>query len=238
VKIGFFKTDSDLRFHDVAEGDLFTQLDRTLDLLHTKYTHAAIDITGKGREETTPLPEPALREAVVNANAHRDYSTGNPIQIRVYADKIMIWNDGRLPENRAAKDLLRKHASIPFYPDVARVFFLAGKIEAWGSGIERIFHACAQHGCPEPHFDVQSIGLMTTLHFRPARETTQKTTQKTDERILHILRKMPTASRREIGWQLGDISPDGVKYHLDKLKVASRIRRVGPAKGGHWEVLE
>ncbi|EKD35856.1 MAG: hypothetical protein ACD_75C01750G0004, partial [uncultured bacterium] len=165
VKIGYFKSDSDLRFHDIIEGDLFTQLDRTMDLLLTKYTHASIRFTGTAREEIFALPETALREAVVNAIAHKDYASGNPIQIKVYDDRIMIWNDGHLPENWTVNDLLRKHASIPFNPDLARVFFLAGKIEAWGSGIERMFAACAEHGCPKPVFRNETIGLMITMPF-------------------------------------------------------------------------
>ena len=251
IKIGYFKTESDLRFHDIVEGDLFTQLARTLDLLQTKYTHAAIEITGEGRMETAPLPEPALREALVNAIAHRDYSTGNPIQIRVYDDRIEIWNDGRLPENWTVKDLLGKHASVPFNPDVARVFFLAGKIEAWGSGIQRILTACKQYGCPDPRFDLQPIGLMVTLHFLPGAVsektgektggtgavsggTTQETTQ---ERIITLLRENPELTRKALAKHLG-LTPDGIKYHLDKLRKAGRIRHVGPTKKGYWEILE
>lgn len=78
-------------------------------------------------------------------------------------------------------DLLRKHASIPFNPDIARVFFLAGRIEAWGSGIERIVKACAEHGCPEPRFELQSIGLMTTLPFRIEREATTQESGETSQ---------------------------------------------------------
>jgi ATP-dependent DNA helicase RecG len=194
VKIGYFKSGSDLRYHDVLEGNLFDQLDRTMDLLLTKYTRAAIRITGRGREELFPLPEPALREAVVNAIAHKDYSSGNPIQISVYDDRIVIWNDGHLPENWTIKDLLGKHASIPFNPDIARVFFLAGKIEAWGSGIERMFAACRKHGCPEPVLCPEPVGLMATLHFLP-RAVSEKTGEK----------QAGTTSRDQAGTKWGAI---------------------------------
>ena len=73
---------------------------------------------------------------------------------------------------------------------------------------------------------------------RSSGETTQKTTQKTVERILDLLRGDPSLSRRAMAKQLGDITEDGVKYHLDKLRSDGRIRRVGPAKGGRWEILE
>ena len=62
----------------------------------------------------------------------------------------------------------------------------------------------------------------------------QETTQ---ENILAGLRVEPTLTRKLLAQRLG-ISEDGVKYHLNKLKAAGRIRRVGPTKGGRWEVVE
>ena len=67
--------------------------------------------------------------------------------------------------------------------------------------------------------------------------TTQKTTQKTARRILAALRSNTAIGRREIAELLGDITENGVKYHLDKLRSQGRIRRIGPAKGGQWEIV-
>ena len=67
---------------------------------------------------------------------------------------------------------------------------------------------------------------------------TQKTTQKTAMRILAVLKGKPKASRKEISEILQDITEDGVKYHLNRLKLEGRIRRIGPPKGGRWEVLD
>ena len=64
-------------------------------------------------------------------------------------------------------------------------------------------------------------------------ETTQKTTQK----IIGILREHPAISRRELATLLGDITENGVKYHLEKLKTSGLIRRIGPDRGGHWQVI-
>lgn len=69
-------------------------------------------------------------------------------------------------------------------------------------------------------------------------KTTQKTTRKTTQRILEILRKNPHASREEIAQILGDITADGVKYQLDKMKREKIIQRIGPAKGGYWDVIK
>ena len=78
----------------------------------------------------------------------------------------------------------------------------------------------------------------------PTPETTQETTQKTtpettpetaQERILSLLAAEPEITRHQLAKRLG-ITSDGVKYHLDKLRAAGIIQRIGPAKGGHWEV--
>ena len=74
VKIGYFRTETDLAYQDVIEGNLFAQVDRTVDLLCTKYSRAAISYEGIYRRETPPTPVEALREAVLNAVAHRDYT--------------------------------------------------------------------------------------------------------------------------------------------------------------------
>lgn len=67
-----------------------------------------------------------LLKALLNAIAHKDYSGGVPIQISVYRDKIIFWNEGQLPENWTIKNLLVKHASRPYNPDIAIALFRSG----------------------------------------------------------------------------------------------------------------
>ena len=67
-------------------------------------------------------------------------------------------------------------------------------------------------------------------------KTTQKTTQKTAQKILDVLVKNPSATRADLASATG-LSPDGVKWNLDKLKKSGKIRRIGPDRGGHWEVV-
>jgi ATP-dependent DNA helicase RecG len=198
------------------------------------------------RVETFPVPEPALREAVLNALIHKDYSTGTPIQIRVYADKLTIWNTGQLPASWTVHKLIAVHSSQPFNPDLANVFFRAGEIEAWGRGIQRILEACREAGSPDPHFDYESTGIGVTFPFpeelvkrtngkETAQEAPKKPPRNPQERILALLKERPTLTRRELAEQLG-LTPDSVKHHLDQLRKAGRIRHVGPTKAGHWEV--
>ena len=79
---------------------------------------------------------------------------------------------------------------------------------------------------------------ITTQETTPI--TTQKTTliatRNTTEKILAVLQKNPRASRTEIAEELGDITENGVKYHLAKLSAEGRIKRIGAARGGYWKI--
>ena len=159
IKIGYFESDADLLYHDEIHGDLLSQVQKTMELLLTKYLKARISYQGLQRIETYPIPEEALRETLVNAVVHKDYGSNTPIQISVYADKIMFWNNGRLQAGWTVKTLTQKHSSQPFNPDIANVFFRAGMIEAWGRGIERIMTACKDARIPSPILKYEATGL-------------------------------------------------------------------------------
>ncbi len=153
IKIGYFQTDTELIFQDEVKGNLFEQVEKTIELLFTKYIKAIISYEGIHRVETYEYPKDAVREAILNALAHKDYSMGVPIQISVYDDKIMIWNYGQLPEDWTVENLMQKHSSIPYNPDIANAFFRAGHVESWGRGTIKILEQCEEHGLPKPEFE-------------------------------------------------------------------------------------
>lgn len=245
VKIGYFRTNDDLLYHDEVHGDLFTQAEKTVELLQTKYLKAAITYRGLQRIETFPVPETALREAVLNALIHREYSNGAPVQISVYADKLMIWNPGHLPETWTVAKLKEKHSSQPSNPGIAGVFFRAGEIEAWGRGIERMFSACRAARFPEPVIAQEATGLWITFLFSPelvartspAEGPGEKTREKTREKILRLIGSSPSISTEELATAVG-ITRKGVEWQIRQLKAEGVLKRVGADKGGHWEVVE
>ncbi len=239
VKIGFFRTDTELLYQDEIHGSLFMQVEKTMDLLVTKYMKANIAYEGLTRTETYDYPNNALREALLNALIHKDYSSANPIQISVYKDWMMIWNTGNLPRNWTVDTLKEKHVSEPANPDIANTFFRAGYIEAWGRGTLNIVEFCKQAGIAEPNFDDQLGGLSVVFRMnKTTQKTTRKTTRKTIQKILDIIKEEPKISRKEIAIKLGNITEDGVKYNLSKLKKSGLIKRIGPDKGGYWKVTE
>ncbi|MBS1775432.1 MAG: putative DNA binding domain-containing protein [Bacteroidetes bacterium] len=153
IKIGYFENEADLIFQDEVHGNLFEQIEKTLDILFTKYIKAIISYENKiHRIETYEYPKDAVREALLNAIAHKDYSGLTPIQIRVYKDKIMMWNEGHLPEDWTIDNLLKSHSSRPYNPDIANAFFRSGYVESWGRGISKMNELCVAEGLPKPSY--------------------------------------------------------------------------------------
>jgi len=107
-----------------------------------------------------PVPRTAFCEAMLNAIIHRDYTTGNPIHVHIYPDEVLIYNDGRLPENWTADKLFAPHSSKPHNPFVAGAFFRSGQIEAWGRGVEKITASRKAWNQPAPFYRISSNEVM------------------------------------------------------------------------------
>lgn len=164
VKIGRFgQTDDDLRFQEVIEGNAFQLADKTLEVLDRKFFVSPISYKGLQRVESWEYPYEAIREVILNAIVHRDYM-GAPIQISVYDDKLIVWNEGSLPEDLTFEDLKKKHSSRPHNPYLASAFFKGGLIEAWGRGTIKIINECKKAGLPEPVIENSSGGISVTLY--------------------------------------------------------------------------
>ncbi len=163
VKIGRFgNTDDDLRFQEVVEGNAYQLADKTLDILDKKFLISPISYQGLQRIENWEYPYEAIREVILNAIVHRDYM-GAPIQISVYDDKLMVWNEGSLPDDLTIEDLKKKHSSRPHNPILAGTFFKGGLIEAWGRGTIKILNECKKAGLPEPIIESTSGGISITI---------------------------------------------------------------------------
>jgi ATP-dependent DNA helicase RecG len=163
VKIGKFgASDTDLKYQEVVEGNTFQLADKVLEVLDRKFFVSPISYEGLHRVESWEYPYEAIRETILNAIVHRDYM-GAPIQISVYDDKLIVWNEGRLPDEMTVEDLKRKNSSRPHNPILASAFFKGGLIEAWGRGTLKIIDECKKAGLPEPDIEINSGGIRVTI---------------------------------------------------------------------------
>ncbi len=116
------------------------------------------------RKEIWDYPLLAIREALLNALIHRDYfNTDIQTQIRVYDDAIRFHNPGSLPQGITIEMLKTEHYSFLHNPLIAKIFYLAGFVERYGSGIGRIVDALAEAGLPEPEFQSDSFGFIVRM---------------------------------------------------------------------------
>lgn len=164
VKIGRFKlNDADIIFQEVEEGNLIFLLQAVLNQLNHKFLIRSITFEGMNRLEKGEYPLAALREMLLNALVHRNYM-GAPTQIRVYDDKINIWNEGVLPDGITLASLKLSHASKPRNPIIADVCFKGGYIDSWGRGTIKILETCKEADLPEPELQERDGGFLVTLY--------------------------------------------------------------------------
>ena len=162
VKIGRFgKTDDDLISQEVVEGNILKILFEVPDILNNKFLTKKINFEGLQRIEKGEYPVAAIREMLLNALVHKNYS-GAQIQLRVYDDKITIWNEGTLPEGLTFESLKRQHPSRPRNPLIADACFKGGFIDAWGRGTIKIINSCSQAELPEPELIGIDGGVQVT----------------------------------------------------------------------------
>ena len=159
-KIGRFRgTDpTDLIIQDKIEGNLFTMFEQVIDFLKSKYLLSPISYQGMQRVETLEIPDRAIREAILNALIHKDYTSPSAISLRVYDPTVSIWNDGEL-EKLTIEDLSREHDSYQRNPLIADLFYRAGYIEAWGRGTLTIIEETVKSGLSKPTFQIRQGGL-------------------------------------------------------------------------------
>lgn len=173
IKIAYFESESDIVYQDEVHGALLSQADKIVDLIYTKYLKAIISYDGITRVETYPYPKEAVREAILNAIAHKNYASLIPIQIKVFDDELIISNDCVFPEDWTVENLFKKHRSRPYNPLIANAFYRSGLIESWGRGIQKITDSCKEAGNAEPEFDVQRDEI--SISFKALKQKHSKT---------------------------------------------------------------
>ncbi len=232
VKIGrFAKDDADLRYQDVEEGNIIVLLRNVLERLDQKYLIKNITFEGMYRIEKSEYPIPAQREMLLNAMVHRNYM-GSFIQIRVYNDKINIWNEGMLPEG-----ISLSHSSRPRNPLIADVCFKGGLIDTWGRGTIRIIETCKEAGLPEPELTERDGGFLVTL-FKNRFSAEQLQQLGLNERqikaVLYVKEKGKITNKEY--QEINQISNRTASYELKELvKKFDLLKISGASVGTYYE---
>ncbi|OXS13665.1 ATP-dependent DNA helicase [Zobellella denitrificans] len=246
IKCSRFKGTDMTVFLDKKEytGDLFGQLAQAEGFIKN-HLHLKAEILGLQRTETYEIPIAAIREALVNAVVHRDYSNaGRDIKLGIYDDAVNIVSPGGLPNGLTLDEALQGRSELR-NKVIARVFKELGYIEQWGSGIARIRALCTQAGNPEPTF--AETGDFFDIEFHRAgldaiggsiggSEVAQAVLTERQQAVLELIKQNPRMPYRQMASELG-INDSAVKKHLEKLKEANVIERIGGTRG-YWKVKD
>lgn len=237
VKIGRFLTDTTIQTTDIVSGNLFRQVENSLEILRTKYLLSNIKFEGIHRRDILEYPYEALREAIINALIHRDYRGFSQIQIRVYPDKLVIMNEGSLPPEVPLEKLKTNHLSKPRNKLLAQAFYYAGFIEAWGRGTTMIVEKCLEQGLPEPEFQ-QEHGVMTVIFHKDIfTEAYLRTMDLAERQIKAVLFVKEKEKITNIEYQnLCGISDRTASRDLERLTDLKLLRRFGEKKGTFYRL--
>ena len=234
TRVGRFKTPTDIIDTIIAEGNLFKQLDSTIEAIK-KHLNVRFEIKGIKREDIWDYPIEALREAVINALIHKDYSSTAEIQIRIYDDKIWIWNPGKLPPELSINDLKKEHSSYPKNPLIANAFYLAGYIERWGSGTRRIVDLCKAQGLPEPEYKEEQGGFSVWFYKDVYTEENLRRmglNEKQIKAVMYIKEKGKITNKE---YQiLNSVSDETSRIDLKRLIEKRLIKLIGKGRSIHY----
>ncbi len=234
-------------------GDAITLLEKAESFIYDHIPMKAWIESGKlQRQEKWLYPPDAIREALANALAHRDYSSPSKVQVRIFDDRLEIWNPGLLPPPLTVEKLKGKHDSIPRNPLIAKAFFWIKFAEDVGSGTSKIIQWCKEWGLPEPTYEEAGGSFVTVFHNPKPEEGIQKGSEISSEKASEEVRRKCGENAEKVFQAINanlfiktheiadqtQLSQRTVENAIVKLKKAGLLKRVGPDKGGYWKVAK
>ena len=217
---------------------LITATQKILDRLDTENTVYA-KIEYKGRKEVEKIESKALKEAVINAIVHNDYSYGNSPIVELYSDRIEITSAGGLPQELSQEEFL-EGVTAPRNKELIRVFKDVDLIENIGSGVLRILDAYDK-SC----FKFMDHFLRVSFKYKENpfeynqegnQEKFSKQLNETQDKIISLIKQNPNITQKEMA-KILKISREKVKYHIAVLKETNILTREGSTKKGTWKIL-
>ncbi len=253
VRMARFKgiTKSEFIDNKVFRGNAFELFEKAMNFLGEHIPVAGKIVTGNPyRVDTPAIPFEVLREALVNAFCHRDYSLpGGDVAIAVYDNRVEISNSGSLPPGMTIALLKKTHRSVPRNERIAHVFYLCRMIEKWGRGTEDIINICKAAGNPSPKFEEMSDSFWVTLPFKEfihavdiANDTRQLTLRQLSKRQQEILMVLASGqlARQQIMEQMSTstaITNRMMQLELSKLRKLGLITPEGRGPATVWHLI-
>ncbi len=203
--------------YQIYKGTAFQLVDQAVDFVLSKI---ALSVGTRAESTQAPvsyeIPKEVVREAIVNAVAHRDYTSNASVQVMLFSDRLEILNPGRLPPSLTLEQLRNTHPSVPNNRLLARSLYLTQYIEEMGTGTLDMIRRCRDAGLPEPEF-TDSSGFKTTIwRAKPPNQIKvqpESLPRDIRSRVLNLLAD-GRLSRSELSTKLGQKKPTGHLYNV------------------------
>jgi ATP-dependent DNA helicase RecG len=149
--------------YQVYKGTVFELVDQAVDFVLSKINlSVGTRAAGPQAPVSYEIPREVVAEAIVNAVAHRDYTSTGSVQVMLFADRLEVWNPGGLPPSLTLEMLRQPHGSVPGNPLLAEPLYLTRYIERMGTGTGDMIRRCREAGLPEPEFTIRD-GFVATI---------------------------------------------------------------------------
>jgi ATP-dependent DNA helicase RecG len=150
--------------YQIYKGTVFDLVDQSIDFVMSKLNRS-VGTRAKGPQVPVEydIPEEIVAEGIVNAIAHRNYSSNASVEIMLFSDRLEIWNPGTLPPSLTIESLRKTHSSYPGNPLIAEPLFLAKYIEKVGTGTVDMYAWCQKAGMKPPEFKLDNGSFILTV---------------------------------------------------------------------------
>ena len=221
---------------------------QVLDRLEGVENRTITKITSRERINRSLWNRVALREAIINAVIHNDYTTELVPKFEIFADRLEMTSAGYIHPGEERKDFFAGY-SIPRNKTLMRVFKDLDMVEYLGSGMPRILKAYSRDTYIFSSRFIRTVFPIDQVALTMEREGSEKTSEsrlgdklgdklgENERTVLLLLAKNRKASIASVAAVTG-LSTTGVEKIISRLKGKGVLKRIGPAKGGYWEVLE
>ena len=220
---------------DEISGPLARVVERTWNIIWEEMRVGAV-VNGLQREELTEYPPFAVREALVNAVAHRDYRLrGRRIEIRMYSDRMEVISPGGLPGYITVDNIVEEHYSRN--PRLVNGLFQWGYIEELGLGIDRMIEEMVQAGHPPPEFKATPHLFTVKLANARKRRAVPRWTRSMNERqtrAMTYVRDRGSITNREYQNLCPDVSSETIRLDLVDLVERGLLLKIGAKKGTYY----
>ena len=230
--------------YQIFHGNIFDMADGAVDFVLSKLNREVGDRSGANAVNVSyEIPPSAVREAIINAIAHRDYNSLGSVQITLFSDRLVVSSPGKLNSGLTVNDLTKLHESFPNNPKIAEPLFLAHYIEKAGTGTTDIITSCKLFGLPTPAFEVEQHVFRVIIYRKPAHGEINgeingeiKLTQKQME-VLQLIKANKGKNLSYLSKLYKSGTPTALRNHIAALKNKGVVKFEGANKtGGYFAV--